>query len=132
MSSEITPQHDLPVVLQEATSKNGNKYQASITKKPGFAVDVNWPPSKEWVNLAPDLANKIYITRYKLVKNPPPSPGQTGPFWEWTLWFTNTATYDFFFEDKTHDEYNNDTYLKRDHAVSYDSEDPTIIRVRGV
>ncbi|GAW16094.1 hypothetical protein ANO14919_055170 [Xylariales sp. No.14919] len=133
MSGETIPAKDFPVVLQEATSKKGNKYQASVvTSKPGFAVDVNWPPTKDWVYLSEDLARKIHITRYKLVQNPPPPPDQGGVYFEWSIWFTNTDNYDFFFEDKTHDEYENNTWFNRDHETSYNSDDPTIIRVRGV
>ncbi|RWA05307.1 hypothetical protein EKO27_g9798 [Xylaria grammica] len=120
MSGETTPAKDFPVVLQEATSKKGNKYQASVVaSKSGFAVDVNWPPTRDWVYLSEDLARKIHITR-------------GGVYFEWSIWFTNTDNYDFFFEDKTHDEYENNTWFNRDHETSYNSDDPTIIRVRGV
>src|SRR3569833_1797105 len=104
MVSSTNPAKDGSVVLQEATSKNGNKYQTSVPKtveanKTGFAVDVNWPPSENWVDLPADLASKVHITRYKLVKNPPPPPDQATWYFEWSFWFTNTDTYDFFFED---------------------------------
>ncbi|KAK3345886.1 hypothetical protein B0T25DRAFT_550569 [Lasiosphaeria hispida] len=138
MSSETTPAKDSPVDLKEATSKKGEKYQASNVSndseisinKAGFSVDVNWPPTEEWVYLSQDLVNKTHITRYKLERVPPP-PVEGGLYFEWGFWFTNTDTYDFFFEDKTHDEYENNTYLKKDHVTTYNSVDPTIIRVRG-
>lgn len=149
-----TAQADAPTGTntKEATSKNGNKYQVQVhpdsvanteatstssssseanAKKAGFAVDVNWPPSEDWVYLDQDLADKIHITRYKIVHHDY-DPDQGGIYFEWTIWFTNTANYDFFFEDKTHDEYENNCFFKRDHATAYNSSDPTIIRVRGV
>ncbi|KAK4183867.1 hypothetical protein QBC35DRAFT_517950 [Podospora australis] len=134
-----TPTKSLP---HAADSKNGNKYQIGVARpdvsqeisiqKAGFAVDVNWGPSEDWVYLDSDLANRTRITRYKLVQNPEPGPDFQGIWYEWDFWFTNTDSYDYFFEDRTHDEYENNTWLKRDHFTSYNSSDPTIIRVRGV
>ncbi|KAK4462838.1 hypothetical protein QBC42DRAFT_286009 [Cladorrhinum samala] len=129
-----TTAKDAPVQL---TSKSGASYRSGVEpslsiQKAGFAVDVNWPPSEEWVNLPQDVANATHITRYKLVENPLPPPDSGAIYFQWTRFFTNTAHYDFFFEDKTHDEYENDRYINRDHYTDYNSADPTIIRVRGV
>ena len=150
MSDQPVSSNDGPVQWEDATSKKGkpyrtNKDKASDTEKGehkpalkdkhDFTIQVNWPVtvSGDWVPTSPDVQRIAAITRYKLVPNPPPDPEQPPPIWyEYTLSFTNTEHYDYYFADKTNDHYECNTYIDRDHFIQYSSEDPTIVSITGV
>ena len=148
MSDQTVSPKDGSIHWEEATSKKGKPYRvdkenASDTEKgkpkPGlmdkhdFTIRVNWPvtTSGDWVATSPEVQQIAAITRYKLLRNPPQDPPPAVSY-EYTLWFTNTEHYRYFFTDKTGDHYENNTYINRDHFIDYDSTDATIVSITGV
>ncbi|MCJ1452324.1 hypothetical protein MMC28_002666 [Mycoblastus sanguinarius] len=151
MSDQPVTPNDGSIQWEEATSKKGRPYRVDKEKasdtekgthkpalmaKRDFTIVVNWPVTKDWVATSPEVQQIAGITRYKLIYYPQPDtpPGQDPPpiWYDYTLWFTNTEHYDYFFTDKTGDHYENNTYLDRDHFIQYNSDDPTIVSITGV
>ena len=99
--------------------------------KHDFTIKVDWPVTGTgagtgWVSTSAEVQQIAAITRYKLIRNTPPDP------FEYTLFFTNTEHYDYYFTDKTDEHYENNTYINRDHFIGYNSDDPTIVSITGV
>lgn len=150
MSDKPVSSNDGPIQWEEATSKKGRPYQTNkdkasdmetgdhkpaLTDKHDFTIQVNWPvtDSEDWVPTSPEVQRIAGITRYRLFRNPSPDHQNPPLHWyEYTLSFTNTEHYDYYFTDKTNDHYRNDTYINRDHDIQYNSDDPTIVSITGV
>ncbi|KAK0515735.1 hypothetical protein JMJ35_001769 [Cladonia borealis] len=151
MSDQPLSPNDGSTQWQEATSKNGKAYRvdkqepigtekgkdkpALMEKKP-FSIDVYWPVTKDWVDTTEEVKKVAAITRYKLIRHPPPPPPppeKPPPYSpEYTLWFTNTEHYHYYFTDETNDTYDNNTFVNHDHWIQYDSQKPTIVKITGV
>lgn len=150
MSDKPVSSIDGPIQMEEATSKKGELYHTdkdkasdtekgdhkpALTDKHDFTIQVNWPvtDSDDWVTTSPEVQQIAAITRYKLNPNPQPDPENPPVIWyEYTLSFTNTEHYDYYFTDKTNDHYENNTYRNGDHFIQYSSDDPTIVSITGV
>ena len=148
MSDQPVSSNDGPIQWEEATSKRGKSYRVDKQKtgdaengkhkpalmdKHDFTIQVNWPvtDSGDWVTTSSEVQRIAAITRYKLIRNPPPGPSEDIWF-EYTLMFTNIEHYDYYFTDKTGDHYENNTFINRDHVIQYSSDDPTIVSITGV
>jgi len=128
---------------ETATSKNGAlfkvgrpKTEGVIENEPGnknnFGIIVNWPVAAVaagWVTTTEDVQKTAAISRYMLED----TTGDDSRYgYRYRLTFSNTKHYNYYFSDKTGDDYQNNTYLNADHTISYNSADPTIVYVVGV
>ena len=82
MSDQPLPPNDDSIQGQEAISRNGNPYRVDkqepidiekekdnpgVMEKHDFSIDVNWPPTKDWVDIPEEVKRIAAITRYKLL-----------------------------------------------------------------
>ena len=127
--------NDPNIIWEKKISKNGKEYQIgyhkdaeilelSLEKKP-FGVHVNWHPvdhfDADWIS-GESKYSITSISEYKLMDY-----GRDSPlFFQYALHFKNEAHYDFWFQDKSGDFYECDTYRNGEHCVCYNSDRPII------
>ncbi|CAE6515396.1 unnamed protein product [Rhizoctonia solani] len=101
----------------------GGTAKLHLLKLPPFKIDVNWPVGKEgvWVETTTEVKQTAGIKQYMLY--------HTFGKENYRLRFTNTAHYNYYFQDATADTYNVDCYLNGNHYVDYQSENPTILHI---
>ncbi|KAF5004270.1 hypothetical protein FDECE_9226 [Fusarium decemcellulare] len=152
MATENTQQND-GLTWKEAESGEGAKYEIGRTefeltakakaeeadgdgkqlfglfegKKP-FDVRVRWTPGEDkFVVASQDVLDTASIASYNLTTSAFRYLGG----WSYSLEFTNTKNYNYFFYDETGDYYQVNCYLTGNHSVKFNSEKPTIVRITG-
>jgi hypothetical protein len=86
-------------------------------------IPVKWEVGDHKWRTTDDAVADLGIKRYKLHKNSEPN------IWDYTLKFTNTKGWRFWFADEEKDVYQVDTILNRNHWLKYNSGKPTIVFV---
>ncbi|CAN5963951.1 unnamed protein product [Sphagnum jensenii] len=110
--------------LQEKAGRSlaGHTTQELITHN---LSDLWWPVTQDdsWKTPAQRIKDIVDISQYSLTKN-------TG-WYQYVLWIKNTQTWDYTFYDETGDSYLLTTYVTGSHCVRYDSDKPTIVKIRA-
>ncbi|KIX98560.1 uncharacterized protein Z520_05861 [Fonsecaea multimorphosa CBS 102226] len=89
---------------------------------PGFTLDVNWPAGQSG-STTPEFQSRTGISKWSI---------QTGgTFFKYRVWFETDQTYDYQFQDQTHQWYECNVWLKGGHYVDYNSNMPNIQKVSG-
>lgn len=93
--------------------------------KKTFEVNVNWPVGKDdkLIPTTHDILNKTGITAYSLTAG-------EGHF-TYTLRFTSSVNYNYYFYDESKDSYQVNCFLTGNHSVQYNSPKPTIVHITG-
>lgn len=95
-----------------------------LTAKRAFEVDVDWHVDGKWHQTGDGLNMKTGITSYDLGKS-------SSPFYDYYLEIHVRETYNYYFTDEEGDTYNLNTYVAGLHIVRFNSNKPTIKRVKG-
>ena len=120
------------IYWKQKSTKSGASYRIGFeqpenihtTDKKRFDITVNWPVGdSSWKKTDKEVQEKAGIWRYALYR-------VKGPF-PYELAFSNTEDYDYYFYDEAGDNYNNNTWLRQDHWIDFESNEPTIKRITG-
>lgn len=103
---------------------------ALFEDKDPFTIAVDWPvvgtysSTAPWISTTDHVKKTAGITRYRLCKS-------TSVAFQYILEITNTESYNYRFRDESRDAYKIDTWVRSDHWVKYNSNNPKIVAIMG-